>query len=467
MTESYPRVLHWFRRDLRVADNAGFSHAADAGTEVVPVFVLSDWQGEHAWTGPKRQQFLCDSLADLDQSLHDCGGRLLIRAGEAVAELTTLIKEAKIEAVFFNRDPDPFGQRQEERLEAYCQENGIAVHAFWDHCLHPPEAILKKDGTPYRVFTPFSKPWLAEEKPEPFPTPRSIQVPTELTTLPLPTIAQWGLQKDWVEILPGGETEGKKRLEAVLDGRLVHYDDRRDVPGETGTSRISQDLRWGTVSIRELYQRSVEQGSSQYPKELAWREFYFQILRHYPEVLHTEFNPSWRGLPWEEPGPHWEAFKTGNTGFPIVDAGVRELLATGFMHNRVRMIVAMFLTKDLHLHWRLGESFFMQHLIDGEIASNNGGWQWSAGTGADAAPYFRIQNPWSQSKRHDPQGRYIRKWVPELAGAPSAALVTEPQPGQSVASGYPKPIVNHGEERLRALEIFKAHKAKQEALARG
>jgi deoxyribodipyrimidine photo-lyase len=196
-------------------------------------------------------------------------------------------------------------------------------------------------------------------------------------------------------------------------------------------------------------------------KELAWREFYFAILHYFPEVLDKEFNPDWRGLWWAEPGEHFEAWKEGHTGFPIVDAGMRELLATGFMHNRVRMITAMFLTKDLHIDWRLGESFFMQHLTDGEIASNNGGWQWSAGTGADAAPFFRIQNPWTQAARYDADGGYIRRWVPELAAVDAKKLHTPPKNGGSVAPGYPAPIVDHKTERERTLEIFKRHRAKR------
>jgi deoxyribodipyrimidine photo-lyase len=194
-------------------------------------------------------------------------------------------------------------------------------------------------------------------------------------------------------------------------------------------------------------------------KELAWREFYFAILHHFPNVLNEEFNPDWRGLPWDEPGESFDTWCEGRTGFPIVDAGMRELMETGFMHNRVRMIVAMFLTKDLHHDWKLGESHFLQHLVDGEIASNNGGWQWSAGTGADAAPYFRIQNPWSQTARYDPEGLYIKRWVPELADTEPKRLIQPPADGRPIAPGYPFPCVDHDAERRRTLEIFKRHRA--------
>jgi deoxyribodipyrimidine photo-lyase len=227
-------------------------------------------------------------------------------------------------------------------------------------------------------------------------------------------------------------------------------------------------LRFGLLSARTIHAAAADahehacaaarDGIFKFIKEIAWREFYIAILHHWPEVLDHEFNPDWRGLPWNEPDDKFELWKRGKTGFPIVDAGMRELLSTGYMHNRVRMITAMFLTKDLHHDWKLGESFFMQHLIDGEIASNNGGWQWSAGTGADAAPYFRIQNPWSQTKRYDPKGLYIKKWVPELKDVDAKLLLDPPEDDQPIADDYPLPCLDHKTERERTLAIFKKHK---------
>jgi deoxyribodipyrimidine photo-lyase len=249
---------------------------------------------------------------------------------------------------------------------------------------------------------------------------------------------------------------------------LTSYAQKRNLPAGLTTSRLGADLRFGLISIRELYQRCMDasqqvQGDAlvsiqTYIKELAWREFYLAILHRHPEVFDDAFNPEWRGLPWPGREDHYQAWCAGRTGFPIVDAGIRELRATGFMHNRVRMIVSMFLTKDLHCDWRLGESFFMQHLLDGENASNNGGWQWSAGTGADAAPYFRIQNPWTQTKSYDPDGVYIKKWIPELAAVPGPLLQAAPPPGRSLAPGYPAPIVDHATERERTLALFKQHR---------
>ncbi|MDP3849008.1 MAG: FAD-binding domain-containing protein [Luteolibacter sp.] len=227
-------------------------------------------------------------------------------------------------------------------------------------------------------------------------------------------------------------------------------------------------MRFGLVSIRTVFTETMKASSSAKPagragidtfiKELAWREFYFSILHHFPNVLDEEFNADWRGLPWNESGELFDAWKSGRTGFPIVDAGMRELLATGFMHNRVRMIAAMFLTKDLYIDWKQGESHFMRHLVDGEIASNNGGWQWSAGTGADAAPYFRIQNPWSQTARYDPAGIYIKRWIPELAKVHPSCFLEPPKNGNPIAADYPVPCVDHKTERERTLAIFKQHR---------
>ena len=261
-------------------------------------------------------------------------------------------------------------------------------------------------------------------------------------------------------------------MERFLDQAIHTYATDRDAPGSDRSSRISQDLRWGLLSAREVFHRcqdlsgderlpvAAREGVGRYVGEIAWRDFYGQILFHYPEVLDTEFNPAMRGLPWRgvENNEDYARWTRGETGFPIVDAGMRQLAATGFMHNRVRMIAAMFLAKDLRVHWREGERWFNQHLVDGEIASNNGGWQWSAGTGADAAPYFRIQNPWTQSGRHDPKGDYIHRWVPELKDVPAARLHGPPaSPDQPLARGYPVPMVDHAAERDRTLAMFKQH----------
>jgi len=465
----YSRVVHWFRRDLRLRDNTALHHAARSGRELVPVYITSDWSAGHLWTGAPRQDFLCGCLHALAQSVDELGGRLIIRRGKADVALRELLTETRAEALFLNRDPDPFGRGTEHRLEKLCRELGIAIHSYKDTVLNEAPEILTNAGDPYRVYTPYSRKWLAKDKDPPLPAPSRLATPSGLSSDPLPTLDTWGLPAHDVTLPEPGEGAARKRLRTALRDRLARYQSRRDLPAVEGTSRLSQDLRFGTLSVRTIHQSvhkamadappTVRPQFETYLKELAWREFYMQLLHHFPHVLEHEFNERYRGLPWDEPGKRFEAWKTGTTGFPIVDAGMRELAATGFMHNRVRMITAMFLTKDLHLDWRLGEQFFMQSLVDGEIASNNGGWQWSAGTGADAAPYFRIQNPWSQTKRYDPKGDYIRKWVPELAEVPAKALFTAPDDGSSVALGYPAPIVDHATERNKTLAIFKRHLA--------
>jgi deoxyribodipyrimidine photo-lyase len=464
----HPAIV-WYRRDLRVSDHPALSAAAAGGRRVVPVYILSDWKRSHCWTGPKRQHFLCGCLRSLAANLEALGAGLVIRHGDAVAELLRLAKETKARSIYFHLDPDPFGKLTERRLSEACEEAGIECIGLNDVSLHGPDEVLTKTEQPYRVFTPYSKTWFPLEKPAVLGKPSKLPALPKLASLPLPDVGHWGLAEPNADLPEPGERAARQRLKQAVKSRLAPYKDQRNNPAVDGTSRLSQDLRFGLLSPRTVYHAAHAELANATPSartgiqtiltELAWREFYFAILHHYPEVLEHEFNPDWRGLPWDEPGERFEAWKTGRTGFPFVDAGMRELLATGFMHNRLRMVTAMFLTKDLHLDWRLGESFFMQHLIDGEIASNNGGWQWSAGTGADAAPYFRIQNPWTQGLRYDPQGIYIKRWIPELAGVPPDALHSPPANVKPLAKGYPLPIVDHATERDRTMAIFNRHKA--------
>ena len=464
MADHYRIVLHWFRRDLRILDNTALHHAATDAEAVVPAYILTNWRERHDWTGPKRQAFLCGCLASLSRNLETAGGRLILRSGMADSELERLAKECGAEAIYFNRDPDPHGREMEDRLERMAGRLGIDCKGFHDVTLHGPTEVLTQEGNPYRVYTPYSRNWISLEKPSPLPRPRALNTPESIPSMELPRNDHWGLPEPPPGIIEPGERAALGRLTAALDGKVQAYGTARDSPSADGTSRLSQDLRFGLLSPRTVYARTLKatattsaekSGIEKFVKELAWREFYMAILWHFPNVLEEEFNPDWRGLWWQEPDENFELWKQGRTGFPIVDAGIRELLATGHMHNRVRMIVAMFLTKDLHIDWRHGERFFMQHLVDGEIASNNGGWQWSAGTGADAAPYFRIQNPWSQAKSHDPQGIYTKRWVPELADVPAKNLLAPPSGGKPIAANYPLPCVDHATERNRTLEIFK------------
>ncbi|HUF62556.1 MAG TPA: deoxyribodipyrimidine photo-lyase [Verrucomicrobiales bacterium] len=469
---NYRRSIHWFRRDLRVSDNTALLAAAAVSAEVVPVYVLSGWSGTHPWTGAGRQTYLCGCLASLAANLSQLGGRLIVRQGDALEALSQLIKETRADAFFFNRDPDPYGAKVERRIQAWCTERGIAFHPFKDTALHERDEILTAAGSPYRVFTPYSKAWFALPKPRARLRPSRLCTPKDIASLPLPTLAHWKLPvSEGPSSLPEpGERAARKRLRRVLLDIVPSYAERRDQPSGNTTSRLGPDLRWGLLSIRQLFHgvedlarecgcAAIRRSCRVFQQELAWREFSMQILWHHPEVLRLEFNPQYRGLPWQDRPGDFHRWTEGTTGFPIVDAGMRQLQQSGFVHNRVRMIVAMFLTKDLRVDWRLGERWFIRHLLDGEIASNNGGWQWSAGVGADAAPYFRIQNPWTQTKRHDPEGLYIRQWIPELKDVPSHALWTPPAPGQSAGPRYPKPIVDHAEERQITLDWFKSFRA--------
>jgi len=458
-------AIHWFRRDLRLTDNTALRRVASFGEVIVPVYVASEWTKSHGWTGPHRQQFLCKSLESLDANLKERGGRLILRRGDAMEELSKLVKETGAEAIFFNRDPDPFGRAVEEKLARWGEEMGIRIEACQDHCLHERDEVLNGSGEPYRVFTAYAKNWSRLPKVESHRRVPALKFRDSVGSESLPSLQTWGLAPDG-EMLTGGEAAARERMKGFLDKRIGQYADRRDMVGEDGISRLSQDLRHGLISIRELYERcraeiEKRQGAERrsvevYVRELIWREFYMQILWHHPEVLEEEFAPQFRGLRWSRDEADFRRWREGTTGFPIVDAAMRQLNETGFMHNRARMIVAMFLTKDMRLDWRLGEQYFMQQLVDGEIASNNGGWQWSAGTGADAAPYFRIQNPWTQTKRFDPDGKYIKRWVPELRDVASARFAKES--AGSLAKGYPAPMLNHAQARERTLEMFAAYR---------
>ena len=474
------RVIHWFRRDFRITDNTALTAAvaavAAAGPdgEVIPVYIASEWEGSHEWTGSARQEFLCGCLASLAKNLEAIGGRLIIRRGDAVEELDKLVAETGATEIFANRDPDPFGRAVEARLEIMAKARGLELFLPKDACIHEQHEVLTGQGTIFRVFTPYSKVWFGLPKRTPGPAIKKLTTPTDISSLPLPQLSDWGLSSSTILPEPG-ERAARERLKVFIAGPIAFYGERRDLMGVYGTSHLSQDLRFGLISPRQIYAaaKNVEESlppeerrsAMKFLAEIVWREFYMQLLWHYPELLKQEFNTTWRGMEWPGLKGCPEAFErwcTGRTGFPIVDAAMRQLAATGWMHNRARMITAMFLTKDLHLDWRLGEAFFMRSLVDGEIASNNGGWQWSAGTGADAAPYFRIQNPWSQTKRYDPEGTYIRTWIPELRNVSNASLLEPSADGRSIAPGYPAPMLDHSAERDRTLELFAAHKAQAE-----
>ncbi len=467
-------AIHWFRRDLRLTDNTALNAAAKAADAVVPVYILSDWHKQHHWTGPNRQEFLCACLESLSKNLAAIGSQLVIRSGPAERELERLVAETGAGAIFCNRHPDPFGRGVEDRLAALAKRLGIEFSAHQDTALHAADELVSGSGNPYRVFAPYFRSWSKQSKPAVGPRLKKLSTPPGIQSLPLPDLSHWNLRSEGTRFIEPGEHAAQQRLTTFLknDGGVVRYAvGRTELVGPT-TSRFSQDLRWGLLSVREIYHRCRELADSldakrrenvdKFFSEIAWRDFYFQVLHHFPNVLDEEYNPAMRKLPFQWAGDCPEDFARwceGRTGFPIVDAGMRQLSALGYMHNRLRMITSMFLTKDLRIHWRDGESFFMQKLVDGEIASNNGGWQWSAGTGADAAPYFRVQNPWSQSERFDPQGDFIREWVPELRDVPPGRLHVPLAAGLRLAKNYPPPMLDHSRARDEVLTMFKKHRA--------
>jgi deoxyribodipyrimidine photo-lyase len=455
------RAIHWFRRDLRVTDNTALYHACKEAAEIIPVYILSNWKKHHPWTGSNRQEFLCGCLDSLANNLQALGARLILRAGHPVQELEKLVHETRAEAIFFSRGIDPYSVEIQQQLEKVCEKLQIRIFSYKDVTIFEPNEVLSKEGHPFRIFTAYAKAWHQQEKPALLPKIRQIHTPSMVSGLPVPALNYWGLKSE-AKIVEPGEKAARKRLANFLKGPASVYRNKRNVPEAAATSRLSQDLRFGTLSPRQVFFSCVEasreasagvrQSINAYVNELVWREFYMQILAHFPTVLDRAFNDRFPGLQWDENDSVFQRWCEGTTGFPIVDAGMRELNSTGFMHNRVRMIVAMFLTKDLHLHWKKGEQYFMQKLTDGDIASNNGGWQWSAGTGADAAPYFRIQNPWTQTRSYDPDGRYIKAWITELRDV-NPLRFTRP-PADRLANSYPRPLVDHAKEREETLERF-------------
>lgn len=489
-------ALHWFRRDLRLADNTALIEAQRHHDAVLPVFVLDPALVRGADIGAPRLAFLLDSLAELARELERLGSRLVVRRGEPSREIVDLLKRTGAVAVSVNRDYSPYARRRDERVREAVEEKGGRWFETADQLLVEPDTCVKDDGTPYTVFGPFSRRWrlVRKEPPQRRPALRSPsqEVFEQARGIGVPTLDDLGVKVE-AEIERGGEAAAKRRLDRFVDGPLLSYAEDRDFPGKPGTSRLSAHLKFGTISVRTVFARASDllgedltnldparpphslraaererlRQAGVFLNELCWRDFYQAILHHFPHVATGPFQERFATLRWPESDPELiEAWREGKTGFPIVDAAMRQLAATGWMHNRLRMIVATFLTKTLLVDWRVGERIFMQRLTDGDLAANNGGWQWSASTGTDAAPYFRIFNPISQSQKFDPDGEFIRHWVPELRGAPGK-LVHEPWRGSWLGSqAYPSPCVDYSERRQRALELLAPHGRSGRAPAR-
>lgn len=467
-----PPVIHWFRRDLRVADNTSLAAAARDGDRVVPVFVLDDRYGDDPDVGPSRFRFLRETLEDLAGSLASAGGRLVVRRGPATRALPELLAETGADAVYANAEIGPYPEARDRDVAAALDRAGARFRLFGDALLVEPDALLSRSGEPYSVYSPFARAWEAAEKRAPGPAPAHLGTPA-IPSVPLDRVRAWRDLPANALAPPGGEREGSRLLARFTEGPVGEYAARRDRPGARGTSRLSPHLHFGTVSPRTILAavRGAEKehpaaaaGARRFVLELAWREFYHHVLFHHPRVAQESFRPELDRIAWRADPIATEAWKAGRTGYPFVDAGMRELSETNWMHNRARMAAASFLTKDLHVHWREGERWFNRSLADADLANNNGGWQWAAGSGADAAPYFRIFNPVLQSKKFDPDAVYLRRFVPELSRVPPEKIhepwtMTEEEQreaGCRIGRDYPPPIVEHAVERAAALAMYDA-----------
>jgi len=454
-----PTSLLWFRRDLRLSDHPALLAARDAagpdGT-VLPVFVVDP----RLWgpSGKPRRQFLRECLADLDATLD---GALVIRSGDPADVVPRLAREVAAGGVHVSADAGPYGRRRDAAVEAALGD--VPLVRTGSPYAVTPGRLTKDDGTPYRVFSPFARAWRAHGWRAPAPRPRAVAWHDGVDSEDLPP--DQGL--DGVRLPPAGEAAGRAAWRRFRDERLAGYGDTRNRPGVDGTSRLSVYLKYGCVYPRTLLADLTAENLPgehvrRFTDELAWRDFYADVLWHRPETAHEAFDPRMRRLEYDT-GPdadaRFAAWAEGRTGYPIVDAGMRQLLGEAWVHNRVRMIVASFLTKDLHVDWWRGARHFLQHLVDGDLASNNHGWQWVAGTGTDASPYYRVFNPVRQGQEYDPDGDYVRRWVPELRDVPTRWIHEPWRSPDGVPAGYLLPIVEHAAERQVALARYEAVRA--------
>ncbi len=444
--------IWWVRRDLRLHDNPALHAALHSGERLLPVFILDPVLLRQ--DAPKRKAFLFEGLHSLAHELNRRGSGLIIRSGEPAVALSQLAQETGAQNVFAHDDTSPYAHRRDEKVASV-----LPLHLSVGVTVHPPQMVRRADGGPYTVFTPFSKAW----KALPMPSPIS-DLPERFPGLPVirsEAVPHADPHEEPSRLFPAGEKEALRRLDVFLDEAVHSYADARNRLDLEGTSALSPYLRFGMLSPRLAAWRVMQAGlRSPHPaarrgcetwlNELIWREFYHAILAEFPYVLKQAFNPAYRGIAWCEAADELNAWRGGRTGYPVVDAAMRQLAETGWMHNRARMIVASFLTKDLHL-------------IDGDPAANNGGWQWTAGVGTDAAPYFRIFNPVMQGQKFDPQGHYVRRWLPELEAVPDRYLHApwnmpdeiQKQAGVQIGKSYPLPIVDHQAARERTLQAYR------------
>ena len=422
--------IFWFRRDLRLQDNAGLYHALKDGKPVLPIFIFDrNILDELEDKSDRRVEFIHLALQDIQKQLVKIGSSLDVRYGTPLEVYKQLLSEYTIEKVFTNHDYEPYAKQRDGEIEKMLNEKGAKFHTYKDQVILEKDEVLKDDGKPYTIFTPYSRKWksiLTEFHLKAYPNKKYFKNFYKQPERKLISLEEMGFA-----------ASGQSFPEKEWKGQIIrNYKEQRDIPSIQGTSRLSVHLRFGAISIRELADEAGGLNDT-FLYELIWRDFYHMILWHFPRVVGNSFKPEYDKIKWRNNEKEFDAWCNGQTGYPIVDAGMRELNKTGFMHNRVRMIVASFLTKHLLIDWRWGEAYFAKKLLDFDLAANNGGWQWAAGSGCDAAPYFRVFNPYLQTQKFDPDLKYIRKWVPELE-----------------EFSYPKPMVVHEEARKRCLETY-------------
>jgi len=432
MVNDTPINVFWFRRDLRLDDNAGLYHALKTVRPVLCLFIFDKViLNQLEDNDDARLTFIYQTIEALHKTLHKQGSTLQVLHDEPINAWQAVLKKYNVASVYANHDYEPYAKKRDEQIASLLKQNDIPFHTYKDQVIFERDEVIKNDGLPYTVYTPYQRKWYATLKPfylKPYPVKKYLHNLYKAPSIPLPGLKHLGFIKN-DRNFPG------RHYDDIIDDYAI----KRDFPAIKGTSHIGLHLRFGTISIREAAGKAYHAHEKTWLNELIWREFYMMVLDHFPHTADKAFKPAYDRIIWENNEEQFMAWCEGRTGYPLVDAGMRELNATGFMHNRARMVTASFLSKDLLIDWRWGERYFARKLLDYEMASNVGGWQWAAGSGTDAAPYFRIFNPQSQLKRFDPELTYIKKWVPEYADF----------------SRYPKPIIDHAFARERCLKAFK------------
>ncbi|AFY70396.1 Deoxyribodipyrimidine photo-lyase [Thalassoporum mexicanum PCC 7367] len=467
LNNSQNLTIVWHRRDLRIADNPALDQAIAQNGATIGIFIFDpqilESKAEDQTTGAGQVDFMLGCLQELQAAYQDLGSDLLFFHGDPAKTIRDIAQTLNAARVFFNQDVEPFARERDRQACAALAEIGVEVKSFLDLALHAPDAISTNSGTPYKVYTPFWRSWIAKAKPQPLPSPAKLvgldgrtseSRSIEAKAIALPRLADLGFSCDQ-DIPTAGIKAAEQCLQDFCDtNKIFNYQQERNFPANPGTSMLSPHLRFGTIGIRQVWQATVaatehirsdeeKAGLQTWRQELAWREFYQHVLFHFPDLATGAYRSQMQVFEWDDDEAKFAAWCKGETGYPIVDAAMRQLNQTGWMHNRCRMIVASFLTKDLIINWQWGERYFMEKLVDGDQAANNGGWQWSASSGMDPKP-LRIFNPASQARKYDKDGEYIRRWIPELAGLTTAELLSgNITPQQCKERGYPMPIVDH------------------------